>query len=105
MRRSSRSRDRPRVAAQGGADPAAFSLRSRVAAVGSPYGFSWPRYLDGSQDVADQSIGCDPVGLSLEAQDQAVPESGQRDRLQVLASDVEPILEQRAHLGAGDQRL
>ncbi len=57
------------------------------------------------EDVGDQSLGGDTVGLRFEAEDQTVPQRSTRDRPQVVAGNVEPTLEQRAHLRARDQRL
>src|SRR5262245_2530431 len=61
--------------------------------------------LGGLDELLDEPVGVDALGLSLEVQDDPVPESGRGDGAKILAADVRAAVRQRAHLGAEDERL
>src|SRR6202022_3245055 len=64
------------------------------------------RFLDGMlQQLADEAVGGDPIGLSLELQEDAMPQRWSGDGVEVVEGDVVAAFEQSPDLGAQHHRL
>ena len=94
------------------ATPARARRRARTAARGQQAGSRSSMRSLGTRELARRLArrsttrsGVTPSACASKPEDQAMPQGGQRHGLQVLAGDVEAVLEQRADLGAGDERL
>src|SRR3954469_2450716 len=59
----------------------------------------------GLEDLADDRVGPDALGLALEVHDHAVAQRGRRDVADVVDRHSVAALEQRADLGGEDDRL
>ena len=62
-----------------------------------------PRHI--LQNLSDNMVGCDPLGLCFEIQNQPMPHCGRRGCFNVIKAYVEPALGKRADLPGEDQRL
>src|SRR4029077_9425565 len=60
---------------------------------------------DAVEDLEQDVVGIDSLGLGLEVQEDAMAQAGQIDAAQVLETDVVPAVEQGADLGGQDQGL
>src|SRR5262249_23323343 len=61
--------------------------------------------FNGVDDLANERIDVDALGLALEVEDHAMAERRSSERLEVVRAHVVTALGQRAHLGAENQRL
>ena len=59
-----------------------------------------PRHV--LENLGDDVVGSDALGLGLEIQDEAMAQGGGRDRLDVIEADVESALDQGADLAGED---
>ena len=59
----------------------------------------------GSEDVVDDVVGLDVLGLAFEVEDQAVPQGRVGHGAEVFAGDVVAVVEDGADLGGQDDRL
>ena len=95
-----------RPVATGRRRPAAWGVEPSIArSPRSSRRYSTAGGDDRVEDGADDRLGRDALGLALEVEDDPVPERRQGDRPDVVDRDVEPAVEQRVDLAAGDERL
>src|SRR6188768_2466595 len=60
---------------------------------------------NGGDELGDQRLRRDSLRLRLEVEQDAMPQHGQREGAHVVVGDVGTSLQQRARLGAEDERL